>query len=159
MAAQITIRKARLDELDALTELCMRSKQSNGYDDGFMAACREELTVRECWVHETDLWVAEAGDDKPLGCIQLELSEDRTEGELATCFIDPDQQGRGVGRLLFDELMAKARDLDLKRIYLDADPSAEAFYERLGFTVIGRVPSGSIAGRTLPHMELVLGAK
>jgi hypothetical protein len=35
----IRIRKARLVEEGILTEVSLRSKQSNGYDDEFMTAC------------------------------------------------------------------------------------------------------------------------
>jgi hypothetical protein len=39
---------------------------------------------------------------------------------------------------------------------VDADPNAEAIYARFGFVTIGRSPSGSIPGRWLPRMRLVL---
>ena len=37
-----------------------------------------------------------------------------------------------------------------------AAPNAEAIYARLGFRTIGRSPSGSIPGRTLPRMKRFL---
>lgn len=40
------IRDARPDEAGELTELALRSKAHWGYDEAFMASCREELTVR-----------------------------------------------------------------------------------------------------------------
>jgi len=41
----VTIRRARSDEAGVLTDLSMRAKRSNGYDEAFMEACRAELTV------------------------------------------------------------------------------------------------------------------
>ena len=41
----IRLRDARQDELQSLTELCLRSKAVWGYDAAFMAACRIELTL------------------------------------------------------------------------------------------------------------------
>lgn len=157
MADGYSIRKARLEDRDALTDLCMRSKQSNGYDDAFMAMCAEELRVRDSWILDTEFWLAEASDGKPVGCIRLSVDEDGVTGELETCFVDPDWQGRQIGRRLFDALHQRARDLKLARVALDGDPFAEPFYARLGFHTIGRTPSGSIPGRTLPRMELRLG--
>src|SRR5690606_39451935 len=41
----LRLRPPRADEGPKLTELCLRSKASHGYDAAFIAACREELTV------------------------------------------------------------------------------------------------------------------
>lgn len=156
MTSEFECRRARLDEIEALTDLCMRSKQSNGYDDAFMAACEDELRVQESWILENDFWVLETADGALAGCIRLETNQMERTGELATCFVDPDFQGKGAGRKLFESFIARAKDLDLKHIWLDADPSAEPFYARMGFVTTGRAPSGSILGRTLPRMEMKL---
>jgi N-acetylglutamate synthase-like GNAT family acetyltransferase len=156
MATDLTCRKARLDEIDALTRLCMRSKQSNGYDDAFMAACEDELCVRDSWIVENDFWVLEAADGGLAGCIRLVANLEANTGELATCFVDPGFQGKGAGRQLFKQFFARVRELQLNRIWLDADPNAEPFYARMGFVTTGRAPSGSIPGRTLPRMEMDL---
>ena len=42
---KIRIRRALETEGEALSDLSMRSKQSNDYDDAFMDACRDELAV------------------------------------------------------------------------------------------------------------------
>ncbi|QFS98812.1 Amino-acid acetyltransferase [Labrenzia sp. THAF191b] len=156
MDTGFTIRKATLDDCTALTDLCMRSKQSNGYDDAFMAMCAEELKVRDSWIEEHDFWLAQDARGEPVGCIRLSMEDDGETGELETCFVDPAWQGRRVGRALFDALHERAQSLGLVRIGLDADPFAEPFYARMGFKTIGRSPSGSIPGRTLPRMELIL---
>jgi hypothetical protein len=57
----IKIRKARPEDVKDLTELSIRSKRSNGYDEAFMAACREELTVTEDHLADGEYWVAESG--------------------------------------------------------------------------------------------------
>lgn len=156
MSTDFTCRKARLDEMDALTDLCMRSKQSNGYDDAFMAACEEELRVKRSWIEDDDFWVLETSDGHLAGCIRMELEGTDGAGELATCFVDPDFQGKGAGRQLFENFIARVKELGLKHIWLDADPEAEPFYARMGFVTTGRAPSGSIPGRTLPRMEMHL---
>jgi len=158
MAKGYRIRRAEPRDRDALTGLCMRSKQSNGYDDAFMALCAEELRVRDAWIVEDDFWLAEALDGALAGCIRLSSGETNGIGELETCFVDPHWQGRRVGRSLFGVLLERARALELVRIGLDADPFAEPFYTRMGFRTVGRTPSGSIPGRTLPRMELILDA-
>lgn len=152
-----SIRAARPGEQDVLTGLCMRSKQSQGYDDAFMAQCADELRVHDDWIRTGDFWVAEAPDGAVIGCIRLQKGPDTGYGELSTCFVDPDWQGRRVGRAMFDRLWARVRQIGLKTVGVDADPNAEAFYARMGFRTIGRSPSGSIPGRTLPRMERLVG--
>ncbi|KZM48540.1 GNAT family N-acetyltransferase [Labrenzia sp. OB1] len=156
MAYDFAIRRAEPGDRDALTDLCMRSKGSNGYDEAFMAQCAEELRVRDSWIADDHFWLAETVGGKPVGCIRLSIAGDGETGEVGTCFVDPDWKGKQVGRLLFGPLFDEARGRGLKRIGLDSDPFAEAFYVRMGFTTIGRSPSGSIADRTLPRMELLL---
>ncbi|WP_269580954.1 GNAT family N-acetyltransferase [Roseibium sp. Sym1] len=151
-----TIRRAELSDRDALTDLCMRSKQSNGYDDAFMAMCTGELRVRDSWILDDDFWLAETEEGALVGCIRLSTGTDGVTGELETCFVDPDRQGQRIGQRLFDALHGRARDLGLTRIGLDADPFAEPFYARMGFETVGRTPSGSIPGRTLPRMQMAL---
>ena len=150
----IAIRRARPEDAEALTDLSIRSKASNGYDEAFMAACREELTVTEESLGEGENWVAEAGGIR--GCACLSADPDGRAGEIHAFFIDPDWQRRGIGRLLWQKLLERAKESGLARLHLDADPAAVPFYEALGFEVIGESPSGSIAGRTLPHMTLCL---
>ena len=39
---------------------------------------------------------------------------------------------------------------------IDFDPNVEGFYLRMGARRVGSVASGSIAGRQLPRLELVI---
>lgn len=146
----VTIRRARDDEADVLTELSLRSKRSNGYDDAFMAACREELTVTDQRLAEGEYWVAECGEIR--GCACLLPDPDGRSGEVHAFFIDPAWQRKGIGRLLWQKLVQRARETELSELRLDADPAAVPFYEAMGFKVVGEAASGSIAGRMLPHM-------
>lgn len=146
----MTIRRARDGDAEALTELSLESKRSNGYDDAFMAACREELTVTRQSLAEGEYWVAECGG--LCGCACLLTDPDGRGGEVHAFFIDPAWQRQGVGRLLWGKLAERAREKGLSALRLDADPAAVPFYEAMGFTVVGEAPSGSIPGRKLPHM-------
>ncbi|WP_324753443.1 GNAT family N-acetyltransferase [Roseovarius sp. Pro17] len=152
----VTIRPARKDDAEALTTLAMMSKQSNGYDDTFMVACADELRVTADLLKADKYWVAES--HIPCGFVCLKINEDEQVGEVAALFVHPDWQRRGVGRLLWATVKRLAREKNLTALHLDADPEAEAFYRKLGFSTIGRVPSASIPGRTLPHMRIDLPA-
>ena len=149
----IEIRRARSDEATILTDLSLRSKRSNGYDDAFMEACREELTVTASRLDEGEYWVAQS--DVVCGCACL-LDSGDGYGEVHAFFIDPDFQRRGIGRALWLKLVERAKTRAISTLSLDADPAAVPFYRALGFIEVGRAPSGSIEGRTLPRMEIRL---
>ncbi|MFJ4837421.1 GNAT family N-acetyltransferase [Streptomyces sp. NPDC088746] len=148
------LRPGRPGEAAALTELALRSKAHWGYDEAFMAACRDELTVRPGDTAGGRAVVAEE-DGRVLGFTTL--AGEPPEGALAMMFVEPDTIGRGVGRLLFEHTMARARRLSFVRLTIDADPNAEPFYTAMGAVRIGATPSGSIPGRELPLLELALG--
>lgn len=150
----IEIRRARPEEADALTDLSLRSKRSNGYDDAFMAACRAELTVTADRMTAGEYWVAESGGI--CGCACLLADPDGGSGEVHAFFIDPGWQRKGVGRLLWRKLVERAKAKGIADLRLDADPFAVPFYEALGFKVVGETPSDSIPGRTIPHMTIAI---
>lgn len=151
---RIEIRRARFDEVELLTDLSLKSKQSNGYDDAFMAACREELTVTRDRMLEGEYWVAEA--DGLRGCACLAVDENGRCAEVHAFFVDPNSKRRGIGRLLWSKLLQRAREQGVTALRLDADPFAVPFYETMGFRTVGESPSGSIPGRTIPHMTMSL---
>ena len=149
----IEIRRARSDEADFLTELSMRSKRSNGYDAAFMEACREELTVTASRLEQGEYWVAQSDVVCGLACL---LDGGDGYGEVHAFFIDPDVQRQGIGRALWLKLVERAKARGIGVLSLDADPTAVPFYRALGFVEVGKAPSGSIEGRTLPRMEIRL---
>jgi GNAT superfamily N-acetyltransferase len=156
--AGMTIRQARADDAEKLTALALRSKASWGYSEEFMAACREELTLTAARLDAWDVWVAVVNDE-PAGMIALRLEADAAKAEIEDFFVEPELQGRGIGRALASAALAACRQKGVQFVRVDADPNAEAMYRRIGFQCIGRAPSGSIPGRTLPRMELRLDEK
>lgn len=150
----IKIRRARRGEAETISALSMRSKRSNGYDEAFMTACLEELTVTEVELIEREFWVADAG--VICGCACLIVEGDDGFSEVHALFIDPEYQRQGIGQLLWAKMVEQAKVLGLKRLRLDADPFAVPFYEAMGLVTIGHSPSGSIPGRSLPRMEFEL---
>ena len=138
-------------EAAALTDLVMRSKAYWGYDDAFMEGCREELTVLPKDIDTSEFWVAET--DRPVGVYKLVTG---TRSYVHLLFVDPEMIGTGLGKRLWCHLEARARATGSDMIYLEADPWARPFYERMGLEVAGETPSGSIVGRFLPVMEKTL---
>lgn len=156
-APDIRLRQARPGDEAALTDLSLRSKQSNGYDDAFMAACVEELTVTPERLAEGEYWIAEMGDDGAMcGCVCLLPDPATRTGEVHAFFIEPAFKRKGIGRVLWHKLLERAKAQGLTMLHLDADPFAVPFYEAQGFRITGTSPSGSIPGREIPLMQIDL---
>jgi GNAT superfamily N-acetyltransferase len=149
----ILLRDIRPDELSSLSELCLRSKAVWGYDEDFMRACRNELTLRPDALQTSHLQVAER-DSIAVGVAQIKIVG--RDADLTRLFVEPALLGAGIGRLLFEWAAAKARNLGADGMTIEADPGAAPFYERMGARQVGFVPSQSIPGRALPLLRLEL---
>lgn len=153
------LRPAKAEECGALSALALRSKAYWGYDPVFVQACREELTV--------DPAAARAGrvvvlieEDTPLGFYTLDPGERRNEAEVSFLFVEPAVIGRGIGRALWNDAVARARAQGLTRIKILSDPFALGFYRAVGATLSGKVrspvraPDGSERCLPVLHYEL-----
>src|SRR6476659_7388493 len=150
------LRNARPEELRFLTELCLRSKAVWGYDDVFMEACRNELTLTLEDLASTHMQVAAVGDI-PLGIAQIGV--DGREANLLKLFVEPKCLRVGIGMQLLSWATAKAASLGARRLIIEADPDAVPFYHRNGAKLEGSAPSGSIPGRLLPKLAIDLTAQ
>lgn len=157
----IRLRDATAGDLPALSELALRSKGHWGYDTAFLEACRDELTITPERLAAETIVVAEESDGRhPSGAAWavgfFALSIDPPASDVMDLFVDPPSIGRGVGSLLWDELVATAVRGGARWIDVEADPHAERWYERRGARRTGEAPSGSIPGRMLPTLRLDL---
>jgi GNAT superfamily N-acetyltransferase len=150
---QLLIRSPAVDELPALSELCMRSKAVWGYDAEFMAACRRELTFEPHDLACSRIAVAVQGDSI-VGVAQVRMAG--RDADLQKLFVEPAALRGGVGRALFAWATDAAREMGASRMTIEADPDAAPFYRRLGARDIGLAPSGSVAGRMLPRLAFDL---
>jgi GNAT superfamily N-acetyltransferase len=149
----VSLRPAVPGEAAALSRLALRSKAHWGYDEEFLAACRAELTLRPEQCDGVHTVVAER-DAVLLGFYRL--AGEAPVAELADLFVDPTAIGHGVGAALMADAVQRARAQGVSRLVIDADPNAEGFYAHMGARRVGTVPSGSVAGRELPRLELAL---
>ena len=140
-------RSARADEASLLGELALRSKGYWGYDEDFLEACRPELTFRPADVAARRIIVAE-GATGVLGFYSID--GEPPSGELGNMWVVPEQIGTGLGRELWQHALGAACRAGFTSLRIAADPNAAGFYRAMGAEQIGEVPSGSLAGRSLP---------
>ena len=148
------IRRACPDEAADLSALALRSKAYWGYDEAFMRACLDELTLAGDEIRSRPVWVVEV-DGRVLGFYGLSRRS-QSCAELEYLFVEPDAIGSGLGGRLLRHAREQARELGASELYIEGDPNAESFYRAMGAERIGRAPSASIPGRTLPVFRLRL---
>jgi predicted N-acetyltransferase YhbS len=150
------IRLARIDEAPGLSELCVRSKASWGYDEAFMALARVALQVNPEQIAAGDVWVATGADGEVAGMVALGPGERPDTLDLDKLFVEPQRIRSGVGSALVAHAIDEARRRGAKRLTILSDPYAAGFYERNGARLIGQAPSDAIPGRSVPLYEIKL---
>jgi GNAT superfamily N-acetyltransferase len=159
------IRSARSHVVRLLSELAFRSKAAWGYSKEFMEACRDELTVTADEIAAAR--VLEIGDEvvgfyalreieADAGAGGVERVNDSKSAELEYLFVQPAAFRRGHGREMFEHAVDDARARGFRRVVIQGDPNAAAFYRQVGAEQVRERPSASVPGRVLPLFELAL---
>ena len=152
---RIELRAARPEEARLLSELAQRSKASWGYDDAFLDAVREQLTFTAEDFDTGHIFVLVV-DGVVTGLYRL--GGEPPQGLLTDLWLEPEFQGRGFGRRLWEHALASAAALAYRSLVLEADPNAEGFYAAMGAARIGERVSAAAQeiepGRTLPLMRI-----
>lgn len=154
----IWIRDARPSEAAALTELCLRSKASWGYDAEFMRQCQEVLRVSPERISTWQLRVASDASGELLGVSGHSVAP-RVSGlaaELELMFVEPGAMRRGVGRALFADVVARLRERRVSVLWILSDPGAEPFYLAQGAVRAGMHVSDAVRGRWLPWLRFAV---
>jgi GNAT superfamily N-acetyltransferase len=149
--AQLSIRRAKIDEAALLTNLALRAKIHWGYSAEFMAAARAGMIVTVTQLATQHAFVAEK-EGSVLGFYKLRGAASET-AELTDLFVEPRVIGHGVGRMLWKHAVETARSLGYSEMTWESDPHAEGFYLHMGAQRVGEVASGVKPGRFLPKMS------
>lgn len=78
------------------------------------------------------------------------------EQELDLFFTANEAQGTGVGRRLFEAMVARARALGATCVVISSNPEAAGFYRRMGAVDVGVAPPGQGIGWERPKLQLSL---
>jgi GNAT superfamily N-acetyltransferase len=128
------LRDARPAERRDLEELQRRASLMWEADRPFLLANPDVIELPLAHIAEGRVRVAEESG-KPLGfAVLLERSD---AAILEGLFVEPEQGGRGIGRLLVEDAGARAARAGLPALEVVANGNALGFYQRLGFAVFG----------------------
>jgi GNAT superfamily N-acetyltransferase len=145
------LRAATAQDAPVLSELAVRSKGHWGYDDGFLARARPELTVRAEDIERLVVRVATGEDGNPLGFSAVDVTS--APAELLALWVDPTAIGTGVGRALLRDALATAAGHGTGGLLVESDPNAEPFFLHHGARRLGERRSATTK-RLLPLLWL-----
>jgi GNAT superfamily N-acetyltransferase len=132
------VRPARPDESEALARILWRCRNEMNY----LPPVPEDHLDRiagDMFEYHDEVWLAE--DGHPLGFLALRRPPTNRWETLEKLYVDPPDQGRGVGTVL----LHKAKELRPGGLYLwvfQKNDGARRFYERHGFRLV-RLTDGS----------------
>jgi amino-acid N-acetyltransferase len=123
------VRRARTSDVPAIKRLV----------DTYAGRILLEKNLVTLYEAVQEFWVAEHPDrpGEVVGCGALHVLWSDL-GEVRTVAVHPDLTGRGIGRAIVDQLVAVARELDLKRLFVLTFETD--FFSRHGFTEIEGTP-------------------
>jgi GNAT superfamily N-acetyltransferase len=147
----ITIRLAGLAECNRLTDISLRSKGYWGYDETFMVAVRDAMTIDAKTFETDDVFAIECA-----GAVVgfFSLTKERPLSYVDHFLIDPPAIRRGIGRAAWRQLESIARRLGIATLRVNSDPHARGFYEAMGMRHVADAPSEVFgSSRLLPVLE------
>jgi ribosomal protein S18 acetylase RimI-like enzyme len=95
-------------------------------------------------------------DDKPIGCVGLRKF---AEGicEMKRLYLRPEARGKGIGRVLAEEIVEKAKEFGYKKMQLDTIETmkeAISLYKSMGFKEISPYRFNPVKGVIYMELEL-----
>jgi GNAT superfamily N-acetyltransferase len=148
----VSIRLAKGGDADALTRIAHAAKAYWGYSAQDLERWRNELTFTAESITAMPTWVAEL-HGSPVAVAQLRRVP---RFELECLWVEPSAIRQGVGRLLLSTVVLEAQSAGAQVLWIDADPHAEGFYERLGARRVGETAAPTDADSTRVRPLLVL---
>jgi GNAT superfamily N-acetyltransferase len=150
----LEIQKAEPDKAKNLTQIAFAAKRHWGYPEHWIQLWSPILTITPDFVNRYETYVAILDNDL-VGFCAISLADEK--GSIEHLWVLPEHMGKGVGRVLFDHILTRCRELGARVLEIESDPNAQGFYERMGAKKVGEVV-GEVDGqpRILPLLEIKL---
>lgn len=163
----------RLQVADAAAYRVLRLRALREHPEAFTSSFEEEQGRPLAWAEARlrddpfrphDLFLGAFEGETLAGVVGLQgryRPKERHNATVVGMYVVPEAAGRGLGRALMNELLARSRALpDLAQLDLtvtEGNDAAQALYARCGFTVFGRQPNAiRLDGREFTKLHLML---
>jgi len=148
------IRGAKPEEQRELTRLCVRATMHAGHDEAFIDRVMPALTVTVPLINSGHVQVAEDAGNA-VGVVWA-LPALQGIALLHGLFVDPPCWKRGIGRALFEAAIASTVGMKAGALMINAEPSSEGFYKRMGAVRIGEGPFYFSPETILPQLLYII---
>ena len=132
-----TVRAAKPEQQRELTRLCVRATMHAGHDEAFIDRTMPALTIAVPLISANCVQVAQDSNSEVVGVVVVTPTGLQGIAQLYGLYVDPAHWKRGIGRVLFDAALARAKEIKAGALMITAEPSAEGFYKRMGAIRIG----------------------
>lgn len=136
---------------EILTIITKKSKAYWGFSEDILKGWEHLLTVTKDYIEKCRVYKL-VQNEETIGYYSF-FFIDKSTIKLDNMFILPEFIGKGLGKILMNDFLKNAKQSNIDKITLDAEPKAEDFYKKFGFKTKGQLES-SIKDRYLPIMEL-----
>lgn len=125
----VDISRAELRDADTLKQIAVGAKAYWGYPPEFITRWAGTFDINAEYFARRNIFVARS-NEKIVGWYSL-------MGDLPTLLLDDlwieaSHIRHGIGRMLFSDAVARAREAGASFLELEAEPNAVGFYERMG---------------------------
>ena len=153
MENQFKIEKAQIEDHLILSQITHESKAFWGYSKDQLDIWKTELRITPEYIvaNETIKLIVNA---EAVGYYSF-FRINKNQLKLDNLFLLPNFISQGFGKILLQDFLKRANQLNVGSVILEADPNAENFYKYFGFKTYD-LKKSSIEGRFLPLMQIDL---
>lgn len=134
----LSIRKALPEDIDVISRLfrkTIKTVNSSDYDPVQLQVWSSKYEDQNWWLEKikNDYFIVAEDSRKILGFCSVS-----PKGSLDLLYVHKDFQGNGVGSALMNEIDQYFANLNIREISSEVSITAKAFFEKMGFYLIGR---------------------
>jgi predicted N-acetyltransferase YhbS len=152
LRAMVSIRRATIEDREQIArvhEASIRARGPSCYAPEQVESWAAHITPERYTMTRANFFVA-TEDGQVVGFGQYH------EGEVEAVYVAPSHIGKGVGRLLMEELLRIAAEEGVERVFVVSSLNAVPFYASFGFELGEKTTWRSRGGLDLPCMRMEL---
>lgn len=145
----ISIKSAKQEEAEILTDIASKSEAYWGYDEEYMQNFRSIYKVSDEFIRDNMVYEIEEN-----GIIVgfYGVITEKGVASLEYFYITPECIGKGYGKAMWKHLIYAMGKMGINKINLVTSPQAKDFYIKMGAQLIGEIDSLVIKNRKIPQL-------